>query len=276
MNWYNRIKLADRPKTDLTPYYKEVIDFFNKGYNIKQIVKEVSIGEGAVYKILRDNNLSFEKRRQEKREEMDKKISKLYLLPPEGKGMSTIEIGSQLGISATTVIAALKRRGYEDKIRKGGIGIKKKWEDPEYRQRMNEMRRTPEHRQKMKDIWDSPERREKHRDVMRELWNDPEHRQKMKNIYKTPEYQQKMKSKMKKQWEDPEFKQKVVDYMKKQWEDPEFRQKREDEIKKQWESPELRQEMRNRMKERWKDPKYRQEMSDMQKRQWEERGDFWS
>jgi len=101
------------------------------------------------------------------------------------------------------------------------VTMKKKWEDPEYRE-------------KIEKNWEDPERRKTMCESIRKAWEKPENKSQMRETSK-------------KNWENPEYREKISESVKKKWEDPEYKKKMNEKLR----DPEVRKKMSIKAKERW-------------------------
>jgi len=118
----------------------------------------------------------------------------------------------------------------KEQRKKKSESLKKRWEDPGYREKMSESVSETN-----KKSWEDPEYREKMYESLKNVWEDPERREKMsesnKKNWEDPGYREKMSKSVKKQWEDPEHRKNISESQKKRWEDPEYRAMMKEKIK---------------------------------------------
>lgn len=116
------------------------------------------------------------KKQTERVESLKEKIKKLYLLPPNGEGLSAMEIGQQLNISPTSVRNVLNRIG--EKVRSPLESFTDK-----RREKIIERNilywANPENKQKMRDFWEGywaiDENKENFSKIMKEVWKNNPH-----------------------------------------------------------------------------------------------------
>jgi hypothetical protein len=138
-------------------------------------------------------------------------IQELQTYVHHGKGGANFTLGGEGG-SGYKFTEEQREKLYDNPVHRKKMSEihKKRWEDPEYRE-------------KIKKLWEDPERREKLSESLKKLWEDPEHKEKKskssKKMWEDPE----IKKKIKEKFNDPEAKKKMCEYKKKLWEDPEFR-----------------------------------------------------
>ena len=164
--------------------------------------------------------------------------------------------------------------------------VKKLWEDPEYREKMSEMKKDPVYREKMKErnkkAWENPEYRKKRNESHRKTCEDPEHKkirsETSKKMWEDPENREKMSETIKKTWENPEYREK----MKEIHDSHEFKKKTSESGKKKWENPEFKEKMKEihdshehkkklseSGKRKWEDPEFRAKHLEACKKAWE-------
>lgn len=152
---------------------------------------------------------------QSEQESLEKEIQLIQELKTHidfGEGGANFTLGGE-GIS-----------GYKqsDKQREvHSVTMKKKWEDPEFRE-------------KIEKNWEDPERRKTMCESIRKAWEKPENKSQMKETSK-------------KNWENPEYRKKISESVKKKWEDPEYKKKINEKLR----DPEVRKKMSIKAKERW-------------------------
>lgn len=114
---------------------------------------------------------------------------------------------------------------------------KKRWEDPEYRNRMfailtkvsQKAWTTPEYRTKIKQIMLSKWKDDNYRKMiiasMVEKWCDPDHKKYMLSIFGSDEFRSKMSEVNKAVWNNPIYKARMLQDRKELWADPTYRAK---------------------------------------------------
>jgi transposase len=244
---------------DTSSSVSKVTDLFRSGLNVREISDRLNneISQGQIRRILekeglvqppaRNSREEIERTRKE-RGEKDKQIVHMYLPPPEGLGMSLIDIAKHFGTTSHTGIKkSLIRSGLGDRIRS------------------------------KEESMDMSGGRDRQKEFMRNWWKDPknreEHIQKLKKKWQDPEYARMQSEKHKKWWEENAWaKEHWSDMMsemgKERWQDPEYREKT---LRNRF-TPELLERGRQQMTERWQDPEMR---SIMMKRRWDDKGGFW-
>ena len=116
MNWYNRqLKIGMSVKKIWTNNELEKIKkMLEEGYNYVQIAQLFNVSPPTI------NSLNKKYKWKDLKAEVDKNdqlIANLYLLPPDGKGMSAIEIARKHGFQYRRIQDALKRLNLFNKWR---------------------------------------------------------------------------------------------------------------------------------------------------------------
>ncbi len=106
---------------------------------------------------------------------------------------------------------------------------KKKWENPEFKQRMSELQ---------KKSWENQDKKERMKATKRKKWEDPEFKEKMSESFK-------------KTWSDPELRKKLSEQQQKVWEDPELLKKHSEAIKDSLKKPEIKEKHRESIRKAW-------------------------
>jgi len=132
---------------------------------------------------------------------------------------------------------------------------KKKWQDPEYRNKVLASLATSREQAAAKQS-----------DTMRKRWADPEFRNKWVASLNTNETKAKLSNAAKAKWEDPEYKASMIELFKARsvrlWQDKAYRDKITASLR------DSRQQSSKLLKARWRDPEYRQKMADIHRRLW--------
>jgi len=144
-----------------------------------------------------------------------------------GRGGSNLTLGGD-GISGY--------RYTEEQREKKSESNKKRWEDPEYREKISGVFSDPEYKKKLSELnkerFSDPEQKKKMSEKLREVYSDPELREKMGRIIKEklsdPDVRKKMSESIKEVWKDPEF----IEKRSKKFSEPEFKKKTSESIKK--------------------------------------------
>jgi len=107
MNWYKRqLKIAGGPRREWsTEELEEIKKLIQKGKSYRYV--------GEMFKVSPRSIEGLNKKYQwlNKKEELIKKyrwIASLYLLPPEGKGISGYQLRKEYGLSNSDIVSALK------------------------------------------------------------------------------------------------------------------------------------------------------------------------
>jgi len=174
MNWYKQAQnISKRWTSEDLQVIKELLE---EGNSIRQIATLFGVAHTTINKLNRKYDLkSFPKKQPNRIKPMENKIKELYLLPPDGQGLSATEVGRQLDISPTTVLKMIADLGldvrggteYWDDVRRKQTSerFKKQWEDPKHKEMMREF---------TKQYWSNPENRERASVRGKEVWqNDP-------------------------------------------------------------------------------------------------------
>jgi len=130
MNWYKRqLKIAKRIWTD--DDLQTIKELLEEGYPLDQIGELVGMSAVTMSRLNKEYGLvDFEAKKIEK----DKWIKGLYLLPPDGEGLSSKQISKQYGIPIKSIKRALKRFDLLDQYRD------RSWYDsPENKKRLSEI-----------------------------------------------------------------------------------------------------------------------------------------
>jgi len=135
--------------------------------------------------------------------------------------------------------------------------LKRKWQDPVYRKRMDEIRKG--HLPPMKGKHHSPETRAKMRKVSKERWKDPDYKKKMSKIRKG------RPSPLKGRQRSPETRARISEAHRGKHHSPETRDKMSEAHKGKKYSPETKAKMSEELKKRWQDQKYRDLMKEAHK-----------
>lgn len=166
-----------------------------------------------------------------------------------------------------------QEKGSTDRKYCNSCAAKRRWEDPQYRQRAVVMCNTDEHKAsfvaRMKVINQNPEYRKRKSELRKELWQEPEYRKKMDAIFASSEYREKLSAAQKVRWEDPRERERCSQQTKKRW-TQEYHAAHQERLKILWQDDTHRERMRVIMKERWRDPEYRQAQSDRMTAAWQD------
>ncbi len=150
----------------------------------KKPLYEIASMFGVSDGVIESLNKKYKWRDYEKEKaEMDRFIVDLYLLPPEGKGMSSKQIRDQYGIFHRRVWTALDRMGLSDKKRGMSEEVKRIYEEnPEKRKQQGESLRRryeedPELRERMSELnkqhyVDNPALKDQISQRMKEYWKN--------------------------------------------------------------------------------------------------------
>lgn len=125
----------------------------------------------------------------------------------------------------------------------------------------------------LKKRWDDPEARDRQRDIQKTRYKDPVEREKTsasikKHYEDNPATRKRLSTLQKIAWADPEVRKKASETHKKMWDDPELRNQRSEMSKKMWTDPVYKEKMSNMQKKRYEDPKERERTSMSSKRGW--------
>lgn len=137
--------------------------------------------------------------------------------------------------------------------------LKKKWEDPQFRQAVVSRAKL-----QMCDLWLTQREAmlagaKPARDACAEKLQDPEYRKYKSDVSKAT---------IAKQWADPEFKRAESERLKKMWEDPDYRVKMAAVSKKLWDNPANRKRMSDKGKKEMDDPIHKQYMTNCVRKEW--------
>ncbi len=312
MNWYKKqLKIAK----DIRPVRKWTSEELEQ---IEELVKKriPFIQIAKMFDVNKKNILNLNKKYKwrdikKEREDYDKRVADLYLLPPFGKGLGVKEITEQTGINSKSVYNALKRLGLEDKIRDGSYAQNKRWSNPEEREEQSKRQKqfykdNPEvkeqQRERMQQRYiDNPGLREEHSKFMTEFWKDnPEgreerskktkqqfedisQRERLSRIQKqryidNPELAKNMSEKQKQLHKDnPELAKQRSERLKQFYKDnPELAKQRGEKLRQMYiDNPELRDEMVRMQKQRYIDnPELRRQVSERRKKEIADIGGF--
>jgi len=169
------------PRKPLSP---EQIEEVKKHVLEKKPLYEIASMFGVSDGVIESLNKKYKWRDFEKeKKEKDKFIIGLYLLPPEGKGMSAKQIRDQYGIFNRRVHIALDRLGLSDKWRSGHEAAKRRHEEnPEIRRQQGETLKRryeedPELRERMSELnkqhyIDNPALKDQISQRMKEYWRN--------------------------------------------------------------------------------------------------------
>ena len=142
---------------DKNVYLDKVRELLTQGFMVKDIAKKLRTTPNTISKFILKNNLRDIP--SQRKIQWYQQLAKSYLLPPEGDGLSTIEVSQKFNTSPGSVNRALVSLGLKDKIRTKSETstkmwenneerrqnmsdlIKKRWEDEEYRKKMSEQSR---------------------------------------------------------------------------------------------------------------------------------------
>ena len=155
---------------------------------------------------------------------------------------------------------------------KGNVSkaITEKWQNPEYRAKQTEERRTRGKEQEWKNNMTKINREkgkdpnwvQKMTEINQERAKDPEWREKMSEVMKEkwqdPEYQDKQAKERKERAKDPEWVQKMTEINQERAKDPSYREKLSEAGKQKWQDPEYKEKISNAMKNKWQDQDYRE------------------
>jgi hypothetical protein len=207
---------------------------------------------GMVRKILFENlseNESFEREIQ--------LIGELQTHIDHGNGGANLTLGGEGG------------SGYKftnEQREKCSEASKKRWETPEYREKMREAMEDPEYREKMsesnKKKWEDPEHRNKTIKAINSLENIEKMRERSRKTWENPEHRKNVSESIKKTWEDPEHREKVSKLIKDHHNDPEFKKKQGEKIREVLSDPEIREKISRITKEKLSDPEVRKKISE--------------
>lgn len=159
-------------------------------------------------------------------------------------------------------------------IQRASESLGKRWDDPEYKQRMIKNSKTrwanPNFRERMLDIRAKPEVRARLSKSSKKKWENPEYRMKMANVrqklFKNTDIKMRISKSVKKAMENPELRKILSERSREAWADPDIRTKYLDslkmarnnpEFKKKWlesvTSPEKKERQSISMKKLWTD-----------------------
>jgi hypothetical protein len=214
MNWYKRqLKIAKWISwTD--DQIETIKNLVNEGKSFREIGRMFGVHPKSI-SILNDKH----KWRDIKQERLDydRRVAKMYRLPPYGEGMGVIEILNTNGINARTIYNVLRRLGLEEEIRDASYASKKRWQDPKQKEEQS--------LRKKKFYEEHPEVGKEHGEMMKQRYID------------NPEMREDHGKKIKQRWDN----------------DPDLKKRQSDRIKKTYEeNPQLRENKSRQMKEWWK------------------------
>jgi DNA-binding CsgD family transcriptional regulator len=160
MNWYKQSQSIGKRWTleDL----QVIRELLEEGHSSRQIAKLFEVAHSTINTLNNKYNLkSFPKKQLNRIKPMEDKIKELYLLPPDGQGLSAMEVGRQLDISPTTVRKVIGNLGLD--VRGGAEA----WDDD----------RREQTSERFKKQWEDPEHKEMMRGVSEQYWNNPANRE---------------------------------------------------------------------------------------------------
>jgi transposase len=120
MNWYNRqLKIAMPPRREWTDEELDRIkEMILDGQSLRSIAKIFGVYRGVINALNKKYKWKeFANKVPNRVEKMGEMIKELYLLPPEGQGLSAREVGRRLGISHRSVTDYLIRNGMGEYVR---------------------------------------------------------------------------------------------------------------------------------------------------------------
>lgn len=155
-------------------------------------------------------------------------------LAHQKEGINIKRLAKDLEISAVTLRTIFSIYGLP--LLTQSEAAKRKWEDPEYKERGAE---------RMRKTWEDPEYKERQLNRIRRQHADPEFREKraegIKRVWENPEYREIRSDRMKRQIMDPEFRERLAEGVRKKWQDPGYKEKHAEAMRKRWQDPEYRE-----------------------------------
>jgi len=193
MNWYKRqLKIAYSANRGWTEEeLNSIKNLYENGYTSIQIAPLFGVNPATINKM--NNKYKWRDFKAEKAER-DKLILDAYLLPPDGKGMTTDQIKNQYGAGEPAIKGALKRSNLLHLYRGKSDAQKIRYTDPEKRKQMSDIHK--------KRYVDNPELASNFGEESRRRWQDPEFRNKMEEIAKSDKNRQQQSDYMKLRWEE--------------------------------------------------------------------------
>jgi hypothetical protein len=138
-------------------------------------------------------------------------------------------------------------------------GMRKKWQDPEFR------RRTAE---RLRSYWQNPEFRAKNIAALKDENRRREVGQRSKALWQNPEYRAKIIEKRRLLWQNPEHREKISLSSKRNWQTPEYRKRILEVLKNNHKSGKVKRAVSEAAKRLWSKPEHRAYMSQILRKLW--------